>query len=88
MLSEQRVLTLVLRDVPFQRLCETSFWVFIFRLWVFPCRKHGPRMLYQVLLPHLNCKQLLATDNWTGVPAAAALTAPGGADAAAAELPW
>ena len=64
---------LVVEDIPRERLTDSSFWFFLYKMLVFPSNNNGPRALYNVLLPYLNHKPLGAnvrpdTDHWAPAP--------------------
>lgn len=62
----------VLEDIPLFRLCDSSFWYFLFKQMLVPHPKNGAPFIYEVLLPYLNCRPLecnipARTDSMSGI---------------------
>jgi hypothetical protein len=47
---------MVFDDIPYERLVDSSFWFFLFRMQVWPSASHNATMLYERIGPILNGK--------------------------------
>ena len=47
-------------EIPSQRLLDSSFWILLFRMQVYPSRKNTAEFLYTKLLPALNSRPLMS----------------------------
>ena len=75
-------LAFIVDDIPIERLIDSNFWFFLFRLQVWPSPTHNARALYEILIPALNAKPVLANINsseplmeWKSLPRASRETA-------------
>lgn len=59
--KEKRILALNFTNIPIDRLTDSSFWFFLFKLKVYPHESHTPEFLYETLLPYLNRMPLKLT---------------------------
>jgi hypothetical protein len=57
---ELKQLALTIWDVPASVLRDSSFWVLLFRLQVYPDKRHCASFLYEKLLPSLNSRPLFS----------------------------
>ena len=53
--------TLVFDEVPIPKLLDTSWWLMVLRMQVYPSAENTPELLYETFLPYLNGKPLTAT---------------------------
>jgi len=53
---------LTIWDIPSERILDSSFWILLLRMQVYPSKKHvnNAELLYTKLLPSLNSRPLLA----------------------------
>jgi hypothetical protein len=51
-------IALTIWEIPSVRLLDSSFWVLLFRMQVYPDKKHTASLLYEKLLPALNSRPL------------------------------
>ena len=58
--KEEKNLALTLWNIPPERVLDSSFWVPLFRLQVYPSKRNTAAYLYTKLLPALNSAPLLA----------------------------
>eukprot|EP00937_MAST-01D_sp_MAST-1D-sp2_P002013 g2013.t1 len=85
----RRMLSLEFDDVPFERVRDSSFWFMVYRLLVYPSPSHGPRVLYEALLPHLSLRPVVANARHACAAAGDVASAPHtGADADGAVLDY
>lgn len=57
---ELKQLAMTIWDIPRERLTDSSFWVVLFRMQVYPDKKNNADFLYTRLLPALNSRPLLS----------------------------
>jgi len=55
---KRKQLAMTIWDIPQPRISDSSFWVVLFRMLVYPHKKHGAELLYTSLLPSLNSRPL------------------------------
>lgn len=55
---ELKQMAMTIWDIPMQRLTDSSFWVLLFRMQVYPDKKNSAEFLYTKLLPALNSRPL------------------------------
>lgn len=53
-------LAMTIWEIPAQRLLDSTFWILLFRMQVYPSRKNTAEFLYTKLLPALNSRPLLS----------------------------
>ena len=53
--------TLIFDDIPIPKLMDSSWWLMILRMQVYPSAENTPELLYETFLPYLNGKPLTAT---------------------------
>ena len=53
-------LAMTIWEIPSQRLLDSTFWILLFRMQVYPSRKNTAEFLYTKLLPALNSRPLLS----------------------------
>ena len=53
-------LAMTVWEIPSQRLLDSTFWILLFRMQVYPSRKNTAEFLYTKLLPALNSRPLLS----------------------------
>jgi hypothetical protein len=58
----KRKLTLVIDEIPFARLHDSSWWFLLFKMQIWPLDRemHAGKFFYETLLPYLNSKPLYA----------------------------
>jgi hypothetical protein len=57
---EMKQLALTIWDIPSERIMDSTFWTLVFRMQIYPHRRHGAQLLYEHLLPALNSRPLLS----------------------------
>jgi hypothetical protein len=57
---ELKQLAMTVWDIPKHRVLDSTFWVLLFRMQVYPSRKNSADFLYTKLLPSLNARPLLS----------------------------
>jgi hypothetical protein len=60
---QTKQLCLTVWDIPPERITDSTFWVLLFRLQVYPSRKNNAEFLYAKLLTSLNSRPLLSNNN-------------------------
>ena len=60
----KRKACITFKDIPFDRLSDSNFWFFLFRMQVWPSKSHNAEKLYCHLAPILNSKPLFANINY------------------------
>lgn len=55
---ESKQMAMTLWDIPRERLTDSSFWVLLFRMQVYPDKRNNAEFLYTKLLPGLNSRPL------------------------------
>ena len=55
---ELKQMAMTIWDIPRDRLTDSSFWVLLFRMQVYPDKKNNAEFLYSKLLPSLNSRPL------------------------------
>ena len=75
-------LSFMVDDIPVERIIDSNFWFFLFRLQVWPSPAHNAKALYEVLIPSLNAKPVFANIDlsqslmeWRSLPRASRETA-------------
>jgi hypothetical protein len=53
-------LAMTIWEIPSQRLLDSTFWILLFRMQVYPSRKNTAEFFYTKLLPALNSRPLLS----------------------------
>ena len=53
--------TLIFDDIPIPKLMDSSWWLMILRMQVYPSAENTPELMYETFLPYLNSKPLTAT---------------------------
>jgi len=56
--KELKQLAMTIWDIPAARLLDSSFWILLFRMQVYPSKKNNAAFLYTKLLPALNSRPL------------------------------
>ena len=62
----QLQLPLRMRQIPAGRMADPTFWFLALRQLVWPAPAHGPRQLYEQLLPFLNCQPVSSNGREAG----------------------
>lgn len=60
---QTKQLCLTVWDIPPERITDSTFWVLLFRLQVYPSRRNNAEFLYAKLLTSLNSRPLLSNNN-------------------------
>lgn len=58
--KELKQMAMTIWDIPASRILDSTFWVLLFRMQVYPSRKNNAAFLYTKLLPSLNSRPLLS----------------------------
>lgn len=58
--KELKQLAMTVWDIPAERFLDSSFWILLFRMQVYPSRKNNAAFLYTKLMPALNARPLLS----------------------------
>ena len=58
--KQQRQLAMTIWDIPASRIRDSTFWVLLFRMQVYPHKKNNAEFLYTKLLPALNDRPLMS----------------------------
>ena len=58
--KQLKQLAMTVWNIPSIRVMDSSFWVLLFRMQVYPANKHNAAFLYTKLLPALNAQPLLS----------------------------
>lgn len=58
--KELKQLSMTVWDIPSERVMDSSFWILLFRMQVYPSRKNDAAFLYTKLMPALNSRPLLS----------------------------
>ena len=58
--KELKQLAMTIWDIPAERVLDSTFWVLLFRMQVYPSKKNSAAFLYTKLLPALNSRPLLS----------------------------
>jgi hypothetical protein len=60
---QTKQLCLTVWDIPPERITDSTFWVLLFRLQVYPSKRNNAEFLYAKLLTSLNSRPLLSNNN-------------------------
>jgi len=58
--KQERQLAMTIWDIPATRIRDSTFWVLLFRMQVYPHKRNNAEFLYTKLLPALNDRPLMA----------------------------